>query len=156
MDTHRHACRSFFYRFVDRVYVVIDKLLRILTTLPHDLAILGVAQYCNRHFVHLQVGASPLHEIGYLFTHHAREIGEEYHSIRIHGAVEQSVSAQVRDRRCRQVGLRGAPGEPLKKGEVIRRQWFTTVDFSNHAWLTRIVPLRPVVKPELKIRYGWF
>src|SRR6478736_4621628 len=97
MDADGHVWRPFLYRLVDRLNIVVDQLLRILAAPPYDLAVLRIAKYRNRHFVHLQVGAAPSSEIGDLFTHDTGEIRKEHLSIRIDGAVEQPVSAQMRD-----------------------------------------------------------
>ena len=81
MDANGHVCRPCFYRSIYGVDVIVDQFIWVLTAPPYDLAIFGIAQNCNGHLIHLQVGAATGSQISNLFTHHPRQIREKHLTI---------------------------------------------------------------------------
>src|SRR6516225_1900292 len=94
MDADSHIGRSIYDRVVDRIDVKVNELVRIVAARADNFHVLWVANHGQRHFVHLQIGATTRSEIGDFFPHDPGEVVHELLTIAIGSAIEHRVSRE--------------------------------------------------------------
>jgi hypothetical protein len=148
----RHLLRALPDHLVDCINVQVDQLLGIVTPLPRNLNIRGIAQHRERNFIKLDVGTTPRSQIGYFFPQNGRGIMQELFPVGIYLSREHAVARkEVRYRWRWQGGLDRLVCHFLCALEIICSQRLAAFELSGYLWFHDHGDKRTVGEPDWEI-----